>query len=279
MTTFNISQHPSLFSQDVWDSGALTGISAVTHQVSTPGTLTASLMAGGSVRSSLPLHVVAPRIDLGPASPALGSPMVHVGNAAGAAPLLPTLLGPAVIDVAQSVSPAGHPAPLSIVAPAQGYIQVLATIPQNDRTGIGPGYGLTLAAAPGSGMDSEEWDSRKLGGGDVFTVTLARPGRYQATNQVNGRTMDLTVDYPRPADTPRSLPSPLQVTVEAKGMAENGAHIQSFQGINFVCRTPARIVLRLVAPQDTSPYPAPPAPKVAKPAPWLPQKASWRKPA
>lgn len=282
-TTFGFTGDPGLLTQDTWDSGALTGATTVVHKVSQPGTLTASLLTGGAAQASLPVQVVTAHLAIGQAGSAQPDSVVHVGNASGSAPLLPTLLGPTVVDVGKMIAQAAAaPAPTPLTVPAEGYIQLVASEAPAQAGPAGAGHALTLAAQPEAGPDNEAWDSRQLSGGDIFAVILTQPGSYQVTNQVDGHVIHLTLDYPLPASAATAPPAPLEVDVSADGMTNDGAHIRVFQSAKFVCNAPARIVVRIITPQVSNPHGAPPPPAAATaptPATWLPQRSSWTKPA
>jgi len=106
------------------------------------------------------------------------------------------------------------------------------------------------------------FDSASLGSGDRFAVTLIRPGRYQIENQLDGKKLALTVEYPAPGKQPYRPPPPMQIECTAAGLQAPATTIKPAQGVIVVCSVPSRLHVELIEPDDgpraTAPGPASP---------------------
>jgi hypothetical protein len=128
--------------------------------------------------------------------------------------------------------------------------------------------------SPGGENQPPVFDNRQLKDGDIFAVTVFRPGRYSLTNTIGGAKGDLRVSYPVVGDTPYVPPDPLPVQVTAQGFQPGSLQLQPAQGIVFtINNTAARIQIDLVAPDDGPAKPGGPA----KPVTRGPSR-NWQKP-
>jgi hypothetical protein len=113
--------------------------------------------------------------------------------------------------------------------------------------------------APQAGAGAPSFDSRKLQNGDIFAVTLLRPGRYSLTNSLGSTAGaavqgEIRVAYPVIGDQPYRPPEPLQVQVGAGGFQPNSIQLQPVQGLIFhIGDVAARIQIELVEPDDGPP--------------------------
>lgn len=102
------------------------------------------------------------------------------------------------------------------------------------------------------------FDSRELQDGDLFAATLIRPGSYQLTNARAGSKGGVTVAYPTPGKTAYQPPEPVTIEVTDKGFVVAGdkqknldkLEIKAAQGQIYRIKTPSRIRLELVKPDD-----------------------------
>ena len=95
-------------------------------------------------------------------------------------------------------------------------------------------------------------DSRALGPGDFYAITLLRPGLYEVMGRNVEGAATIRVAYPKPGRRPLQLPEPLRVQVSRRGFEPNRAELLPAQGLVFAI-TDARDVsftVRLVEPDD-----------------------------
>jgi hypothetical protein len=116
------------------------------------------------------------------------------------------------------------------------------------------GYAVVAEAAGPGGP--APFDSRQLGGDDLFAVTLIRPGTYTMTNLLTGAEGRITVAYPTVGDRPYQPPDPVSVECTKQGFAPDTIDLQPAQGIIFRFGTPSRIKIDLVEPLDRPAGPA-----------------------
>jgi hypothetical protein len=128
------------------------------------------------------------------------------------------------------------------------------------------GYAVQLAGPMGASMlerrdESERgrgdvWSSRELQSGDLFAVTLLRPGTYSVSNQ-NGGEGKMRMLYPERGRTAYRPPEPLRIAVSDGRLEPAGFELQPMQGQVYEIQAPARITVTLVEPEDRE-EPAPP---------------------
>lgn len=118
------------------------------------------------------------------------------------------------------------------------------------------GYSVQLANARGGaaeerreGRDAKPWSSADLQEGDLFAVTLLRPGTYRLTNQAGGEGK-VKLAYPTRGPTAYRPPEPVRVSVTNDGFQPSGIELQALQGLVFEVRGTARISITLVEPDD-----------------------------
>ena len=156
-----------VFTQTSFDSGALSGLGAVVHRLAQPGEHRVTVLQGEKPIQTFPLRVLAM-----PAQPPAAPPSASVPHP------LPTA-GPVEVhvDLGRVLGAPGQVAPLlpeDLAVVVQGYAVFHAP----------PGSsGLAVQLhAPQAETGAPSFDSRQLQNGDIFAVTLLRPGRYSLTN-------------------------------------------------------------------------------------------------
>jgi hypothetical protein len=231
--------------QTSFDSGALSGLGAVVHRVTTPGDLRVTLLQGDTPIRSLPLQVIP--------VPGTGAP----GPAPAAPNQLHLDLGRILARVG-GLSPAAPTEPLQVGA--EGYAMFSA--PPHVAN-----FAVQIHPAGAEGRPPV-FDSRQLGQGDIFALTMFRPGRYALRNAATGATGEIRVSYPIVGDTPYQPPDPLTVQVVEGGFQPGSIQLKPAQGLIFrVGPARARIQIDLVEPDDGPPRPAAPLHRWQKPAP------------
>ena len=94
------------------------------------------------------------------------------------------------------------------------------------------------------------FDSRRLGRGDLFALTLFRPGQYRVVNELAHYEGQITVAYPVIGDQPYRPPEPLSVECADKGFQPQVIELKPAQGLIFRINTGARIKIDLTHPDD-----------------------------
>jgi hypothetical protein len=126
-------------------------------------------------------------------------------------------------------------------------------------TGAG-GYAVQLAAAEDAERWSEtrrddrdrgrHWDSRELEEGDLFAVTLLRPGTYRVVNETSGAQADIRLAYPKRGREAYRPPEPMRIAVTQNGFKPERIELQPLQGQVYEIGAPSRLTISLVEPDD-----------------------------
>jgi hypothetical protein len=209
--------------QTTFDSATPTGTAVLIHHFDQAGDYDISIRRGDEVIDRLRLNVPEQRAP--------------EGEAQGAEPAHP---GAISIDLRSIVfNPA---ADRRLAVPAGGYV-----------TFTGPAgaasLGVTVARAGAEGGDLE-FDSQRLRPGDLFAVTLIRPGRYTASNTISGASMEIRVTYPQVGPTPFRPPGPASVECQADGFNTETVTITPLQSVIFGISSETRIQIELAEPDD-----------------------------
>lgn len=94
-----------------------------------------------------------------------------------------------------------------------------------------------------------EFDSTRLGKGDLFAGTVMRPGTYSVRNGDGKESTKLTVGYVRPGKEAFRPGEP--VHVHMTGKASRASHrVAPTQGLVFEITEPTRVVIDLLKPDD-----------------------------
>jgi hypothetical protein len=201
-----------LVQQTSFDSGVPSGTAVIAHPVATTGSFTISIIKGAE-------EVVRRR-------------SLIVGPAPGAR----AASGAVSVDlVVPAVATADLEAPLEVAA--GGWATFSAS--------SGDGAAVRITDAQGG----TEFDSRRLGAGDLFAVTLVRPGRYRVTETGSGITLDARVTYPRPGPTPYRPADPQRVHFAA-GFDPATVELGPGQGLVVEVGEVAHMVVELIEPDD-----------------------------
>ncbi len=114
----------------------------------------------------------------------------------------------------------------------------------------------TVIVARRHGAEADEFDSRRLGPGDVYGLTPVRPGVYSVRNTFGDATGQIVVDYPVVGSRPYRPAEPVRVSCTRNGLVPNDIRIGPGQGIVFDIETDTRLIIDLVEPDD-GPNPRP----------------------
>lgn len=232
----NLLTNLQVINQTRFDSGSLSGLAAVVHRFTQPGEHRVIIL-----REEQPVHTLSLRVLPGAAQPSAGPAMAAGPQAAPAA--LPTQVH---VDLGRALTSPGRLAPVPQEAPqvaAGGYALFHAP--------SGPGGIAVQVHAPGAKDQAPLFDSRRMQNGDIFTVTLLRPGRYSLLNAPTGAKGEIRVSYPVVGDTPYRPPEPVEVRCGAQGFQPDAIRLKPAQGLIFhIGDTSARIQIELVEPDD-----------------------------
>jgi hypothetical protein len=223
--------------QTRFDSGALRGLGAVAHRLTVPGVHRVTVLQADN-----PVHSVPLVVGQGGAPPAASPP----GETAPSSPLT-SRLNQLHVDLGSVLAKAGHLAPQPSTTPLHVGAEAYAMF-------SGPPNASGLAVqihAPGAESQTPVFDSRQLGEGDVFALSVFRPGRYALRNAVTGAVGEVRVAYPVIGNTPYVPPDPFRVQVTDQGFQPSSIQLKPAQGLIFhVGKTKARIQIDLVEPDD-----------------------------
>jgi hypothetical protein len=226
----NVPINRALIEQTTFDSATPTGTAVVAHRFEQAGQYEVSVIRGAEVIDRLRLNV----------------PEQPTSEQGEGQPVEPVQPGGAIsVDLASSVF---NPATDRLLAvPAGGYVAF--TAPAGAVR-----LGATVARAGAEGGELE-FDTQRLLPGDLFAVTLIRPGRYTASNTATGASLGIQVTYPEVGSAPFRPPGPASVECRADGFSTNTVALAPTQGIIFNVSTATRIQIELAEPDD-GPSPA-----------------------
>lgn len=94
------------------------------------------------------------------------------------------------------------------------------------------------------------FDSTKLEGDDLFAVTLIRPGTYSVRNLAGDAHGEIVVSYPKVGKQPHRPDEAVEIVCTDKAFRPAKITIQAAQGQLYRFRTPSRIAIELVEPDD-----------------------------
>lgn len=98
--------------------------------------------------------------------------------------------------------------------------------------------------------EGQVFDSAELQSGDLFAVTLIRPGTYSVANLPTEARGEIVVAYPRIEGGERRQPEPVYIECTEGALRPDRIHIEPAQGQVYRFRTPSRIAIELVRPDD-----------------------------
>jgi hypothetical protein len=115
----------------------------------------------------------------------------------------------------------------------------------------GPG-GFRVRVGRPRGEEAEPaFDSARLEGEDLFMLTMIRPGTYSMHNSLTGARGEIVVPYPEPAKRPYRPPAAAEIGSSEKSFRPARAKVKPAQGVVWRFKSPGRIELDLVKPQDS----------------------------
>lgn len=95
------------------------------------------------------------------------------------------------------------------------------------------------------------FDSRTLQQGDVFIVSLLRPGRYKVTDRLGKGRGQMKVAYPTSEKQPYAPPPPEGISVTEEGFNPTELGIRAAQGVVFTIQAAkASLTVNLVEPDE-----------------------------
>ena len=112
------------------------------------------------------------------------------------------------------------------------------------------GYSVVLGGLNKKGKETKVFDSHTLGKGDIFAVTMIRPGTYTFANTQTKEKGEIIVAYPKTGKVPYRSPNPVSIECKKEGLSQNSIKISAAQGIVYTIDTPTRIKIDLVKPDD-----------------------------
>ena len=112
------------------------------------------------------------------------------------------------------------------------------------------GYAVVIGRLQDKGEARLVFDSRELRDGDIFAVTMIRPGSYSVTNEKNDAKGEITVSYPKVGKVPYRPPNPVTIKCTDKRLTPNKVEIRPAQGQVYQIQTPSRIRIELIEPLD-----------------------------
>jgi hypothetical protein len=111
------------------------------------------------------------------------------------------------------------------------------------------GYSAMVGESRG-GIQSRIFNSLELMEGDMFAVTMVRPGYYKVINTYDRTRGELFMAYPKIGKVPYRPPSPISIECTKDGLAPNSIKIEYAQGQLYRFKTPSRIKIELVEPYN-----------------------------
>jgi hypothetical protein len=214
--------HHHLFTQTSLDSGSLTMLGAVIHNFSEPGKYQGRVLRGTQTTASFRLTVnqdcPAMQVNIDLATLALPAPE-HVEDE----------LGCREPGRHFAVNPKGH---------------VVFYVSQ------GAGGFTVRVGRVDEGHVATAFDSSELKEGDLFAVTMVRPGTYSVTNINTGAKGEIVVTSPRVGKVPYRPPQPVEIECLNDEFKPDNIRIEPAQGQVYRFKTQSRIKVGLVKPDN-----------------------------
>jgi hypothetical protein len=214
-----------LFTQTSVDSGSLTMLGMIIHRFAEPGDYLGVVERGAETRSfRLRVDESSPEmqvnVDLATVG---GDDHVH---------------GPGCGCEGGGAKPGGGR--VFVVNP-EGYVVF--------HVSSGPG-GYVVRVGRTEHPDAAVFDSTRLEGDDLFAVTLIRPGTYSVRNVAGQARGDIVVAYPKVGKEPHRPDEAIEVVCTEQAFRPARLKLQAAQGQLYRFRTPSRIAIDLVEPDD-----------------------------
>jgi hypothetical protein len=211
-----------LFTQTSVDSGLLTMLGVVIHRFPEPGEYIGVVERGAEARSF--------RLRVDEGSPAMQA-NVDLATLGG---------GHSHSDDCGCKDKETSADPTFVVNPA-GYVVF--------HVSSGPG-GYVVRVGRLERPEAALFDSTQLEGDDLFAVTLIRPGTYAVRNMAGEARGEIVVSYPKIGEQPHRPDEPVEIVCTEKAFRPARIRIQAAQGQLYRFRTPSRIAIELVEPDD-----------------------------
>jgi hypothetical protein len=129
----------------------------------------------------------------------------------------------------------------------------------------GGGYYVVVEKAE-ENTKGKPFNSTELNDGDLFAATILRPGSYSFTNLETKARGELVVTYPTVGKFANPPPAPARISSGREGLEPKKVVVQPGQGIIFEPKAPSRFKIELLKADDGPAQPKAPA------------RDGWRKP-
>lgn len=225
---------PNLYTQIGLDSGSLTILGSIVHSLGDPGEYRVALHHGETVEgvcfitSDKNSPVAQATVDLA----TLGTPPEQTGGAATTG------------DKGCGCGGGGEQSSggQRFTVNPRGYVLFRVS------SGAG-GYYVHVRRIDADPKD-KGYDSRTLGGGDLFSAVVLRPGTYSVYNTLTKAKGALVVTYPKVGEKGHVTPNPVRVVCGTGSFEPTKLQVQPGQGIIFEAKAPSRIEIKLEKPDD-----------------------------
>lgn len=223
---------PNLYTQIGLDSGSLTILGSIVHSLGDPGEYRVALHHGESVEGVC--FITADK----------NSPAAQVTVDLAALSAAPEQAGGNTPGDKGCCCGGGEQGAggQSFTVNPKGYVLFRVS-------GGGGGYYVHVRRIDADPKD-KGYDSRALGGGDLFSAVVLRPGTYSVYNTLTKAKGTLAVSYPKIGDKAYVPPNPVRVVCGTGSFEPAKLQIQPGQGVIFEAKSPSRIEIKLEKPDD-----------------------------
>lgn len=233
-TRLKTTLDPNLYTQIGLDSGSLTMLGTIVHQLNEPGEYRGALHQGADVKAVFSI------------------------TADSTSPVAQATVELAGLEKEQSSAPSEEESPCSCTSTKDSSAGKKYTV--NPRGYVlfhvqsgGGGYYVQLRRIDAAEND-KGYDTRTLKNGDAFTAMILRPGTYSVRNTLSKGTAEVVVQYPKISDKPYVPPAPVRIECTANGFDTKGRiELGVGQGLVFNARSDSRIEIKLEKPDDGPP--------------------------
>jgi hypothetical protein len=211
----NLTLDPNLYTQIGLDSGSLTMLGTIVHNLPEPGEYRGVIYRGTEVQT-----VFYVKVDKESAA-------AHVN-----------------VDLAKLTEPSSDPQEPGdhFVVNPRGYVVLHVS-------GGRGGYHVLIAKAEDN-PKQKPFDSRELTERDIFAAIIIRPGAYSVTNLLTKARGEVVVRYPTPGKFVYPPPNPVKVECAQGAIEPKRIELQPGQGLVYHPKVPSRIKIELLKPDD-----------------------------
>lgn len=238
----NVTLDPNLYKQIGLDSGSLTMLGTIVHNLPEVGEYRGVLHRGREIESTFSITV-----DKASSAAQVNIDLSRLVETAKQKEDCST--GPQETANHFVVNPKGYVV-LHVSGGSGGYYVIIEKAEDKQRT--------------------KPFDSRQLKEGDLFAAIMLRPGTYSVANQKTNAKGQLVVEYPVVgkflAKASAKTLSPIRVDCTSEKFEPNHVEIQPGHGLVFQPKVPSRIKIELLKADDGPEKPA------------IPVRDGWRKP-